>query len=192
MTERQGEHSDDQASPAPRPPEFPEGFANPSGPVPRRPEPPSAENDTSGDPAPGLGGGALRGDAPSSDPLTFEKVFKWPEQPGPQHKPVAQDPSPPSDRFPSHEQQPSDTAARPGEPALPMPRPSGRKMWGVRVSPPPRPRRRRIVFLRMNSSRPTPRRGPATVTHRTRGPFQPGPARRGSGGRAGGPRMIRA
>src|SRR5271169_5323563 len=90
MTERQGEHSDDQASPAPRPPEFPERFANPSGPVPRRPEsdppePPSAENDPSGDPPPGLGGGALRGDAPSSDPLTFEKLFKWPDQPGSQH-----------------------------------------------------------------------------------------------------------
>jgi MinD-like ATPase involved in chromosome partitioning or flagellar assembly len=92
MTERQGEHSDDQASPAPRPPEVPGRFANPSGPVPRRPEsdppePPSAENDPSGDPAPGLGGGALRGDAPSSesDPLTFENLFKWPDQPGSQH-----------------------------------------------------------------------------------------------------------
>jgi MinD-like ATPase involved in chromosome partitioning or flagellar assembly len=89
MTERQGEHSDDQASPPP-PPEFPERFANPSGPVPRRPEsdppePPSAENDTWGDPPPGLGDGALRGDAPSSDPLTFEKLFKWPDQPGSQH-----------------------------------------------------------------------------------------------------------
>jgi MinD-like ATPase involved in chromosome partitioning or flagellar assembly len=90
MTEGQGKHSDDQASPPPRPPEFPERFANPSGPVPRRPEsdppePPSAENDPSGDPPPGLGGGALRGDAPSSDPLPFEKVFKWPDQPGSQH-----------------------------------------------------------------------------------------------------------
>jgi MinD-like ATPase involved in chromosome partitioning or flagellar assembly len=90
MTEGQGKHSDDQASPPPRPPEFPERFANPSGPVPRRPEsdppePPSAENDPSGDPPPGLGGGALGGDAPSSDPLTFEKVFKWPDQPGWQH-----------------------------------------------------------------------------------------------------------
>jgi MinD-like ATPase involved in chromosome partitioning or flagellar assembly len=58
--------------------------------VPRRPEsdppePPSAENDPSGDPPPRLGGGALRGDAPSSDPLTFEKLFKWPDQPGSQH-----------------------------------------------------------------------------------------------------------
>src|SRR5277367_4311908 len=90
MTEGQGKHSDDQASPPPRPPEFPERFANPSGPVPRRPEsdppePPSAENDPSGDPPPWLGGGALGGDAPSSDPLTFEKVFKWPDQPGSQH-----------------------------------------------------------------------------------------------------------
>ena len=90
MTEGQGKHSDDQASPPPRPPEFPERFANPSGPVPRRPEsdppePPSAENDPSGDPPPGLGGGALGGDAPSSDPLTFEKLFKWPDQPGSQH-----------------------------------------------------------------------------------------------------------
>jgi MinD-like ATPase involved in chromosome partitioning or flagellar assembly len=125
MTERQGEHSDDQASPAPQPPDFPERFANPSGPVPRRPEPPSAENDPSGDPAPGLGGGAVRGDAPSSDPLTFEKVFKWPEQPGSQHKPVAQDPSPQPDRVPPHEQQPSDTAARPGEPAPPHAPPIG-------------------------------------------------------------------
>ena len=130
MTESQGEHSDDQASPAPRPPEFPERFANPSGPVPRRPEsdppePPSAENDPSGDPAPGLGGGALRGDGPSSDPLMFEKLFKWPEQPGSQHKPVAQDPSPQPDRFPPHEQQPSDTAARPGEPTPPPAPPIG-------------------------------------------------------------------
>jgi MinD-like ATPase involved in chromosome partitioning or flagellar assembly len=130
MTERQGEHSDDQASPAPRPPEFPERFANPSGPVPRRPEsdppqPPSAENDPSGDPAPGLGGGALRGDALSSDPLTFDKLFKWPEQPGSQHKPVAQDPSRQPDRFPPHEQQPSDTATRPGEPTLPHAPPIG-------------------------------------------------------------------
>jgi MinD-like ATPase involved in chromosome partitioning or flagellar assembly len=131
MTERQGEHSDDQASPAPPPPpEFPERFANPSVPVPRRrerdpSEPPSAENDPSGDPAPGLGGGALRGDAPSSDPLTFEKLFKWPEQPGSQHKPVAQDPSPQPDRFPPHEQQPSDTAARPGEPTPPPAPPIG-------------------------------------------------------------------
>ena len=90
MTEGQGKHSDDQASPPPRPPEFPERFANPSGPVPRGPEsdppePPSAENDPSGDPPPGLAGGALGGDAPSSDPLTFEKVFKWPDQPGSQH-----------------------------------------------------------------------------------------------------------
>jgi MinD-like ATPase involved in chromosome partitioning or flagellar assembly len=90
MTEGQGKHSDDQASPPPRPPEFSERFANPSGPVPRRPEsdlpePPSAENDPSGDPPPGLGGGSLGGDAPSSDPLTFEKVFKWPDQPGSQH-----------------------------------------------------------------------------------------------------------
>ena len=37
MTEGQGKHSDDQASPPPQPPEFPERFANPSGPVPRRP-----------------------------------------------------------------------------------------------------------------------------------------------------------
>ena len=90
MTEGQGKHSDDQASPPPRPPEFPERSANPSGPVPRRPEsdppePPSAENDPSGDPPPGLGGGALGGDAPSSDPLTFEKLFKWPDQPGSHH-----------------------------------------------------------------------------------------------------------
>jgi MinD-like ATPase involved in chromosome partitioning or flagellar assembly len=90
MTEGQGKHSDDQASPPPRPPEFPERFANPSGPVPRRPEsdppePPSAENDPSGDPPPGLGGGALHGDAPSSDPLTFGELFKWPDQPGSQH-----------------------------------------------------------------------------------------------------------
>src|ERR1700722_17136925 len=100
MTEGQGKHSDDQASPPPRPPEFPERFANPSGPVPRRPEsdppeppsaendppePPSAENGPWGDPPPGLGGGALRGDAPSSDPLTFEKLFKWQDQPGSQH-----------------------------------------------------------------------------------------------------------
>ena len=90
MTEGQGKHSDDQASPPPRPPEFPERSANPSGPVPRRPEsdppePPSAENDPSGDPPPGLGGGALGGDAPSSDPLTFEKLFQWPDQPGSQH-----------------------------------------------------------------------------------------------------------
>src|ERR1700761_6355980 len=90
MTEGQGGHSDDQAGPPPRPPEFPERFANPSGPVPRRPEsappePPSAENDPSGDPPPGLGGAASRGDAPSSDPLTFEKLFQWPVQPGSQH-----------------------------------------------------------------------------------------------------------
>jgi hypothetical protein len=90
MTEGQGKHSDDQASPPPQPPEFPERFANPSGPVPRRPEsdppePPSAETDPWGDPSPGLGGGALRGDAPSSDPLTFEKLFQWPDQPGSQH-----------------------------------------------------------------------------------------------------------
>ena len=90
MTEGQGKHSDDQASPPPQPPEFPERFANPSGPVPRLPEsdppePPSAENDQWGDPPPGLGGGALRGDAPSSDPLTFEKLFQWPDQPGSQH-----------------------------------------------------------------------------------------------------------
>ena len=90
MTEGQGGHSDGQAGPPPRPPEFPERFANPSGPVPRRPEsdppePPSAENDPSGDPPPGLGGAASRGDAPSSDPLTFEKLFQWPVQPGSQH-----------------------------------------------------------------------------------------------------------
>jgi hypothetical protein len=149
MTERQGEHSDDQASPAPRPPEFPERFANPSGPVPRRPEsdppePPSAENDPSGDPAPGLGGGALRGDALSSDPLTFEKLFKWPEQPGSQHKPVAQDPSPQPVRFPPHEQQPSDTAARPGEPTPPPAPPIGPQDWGgpgkpVAQDPSPQP-----------------------------------------------------
>ena len=149
MTESQGEHSDDQASPAPRPPEFPERFANPSGPVPRRPEsdppePPSAENDPSGDPAPGLGGGALRGDGPSSDPLMFEKLFKWPEQPGSQHKPVAQDPSPQPDRFPPHEQQPSDTAARPGEPTPPPAPPIGPQDWGgpgkpVAQDPSPQP-----------------------------------------------------
>lgn len=90
MTEGQDEHSDDQASPPPQAPEFPERFANPSGPVPRRPEsdppgPPSAENDPISDPPLGLGSGGLRGDAPSSDPLTFEKLFKWPEQPGSQH-----------------------------------------------------------------------------------------------------------
>ena len=90
MTERQGEHSDDQASPPPRPPEFPERFANPSGPGPGRPEsdppaPPSAENDSWGDPPPGLGGGALLGDAPSPDSLTFEKLFNWSAQPSSQH-----------------------------------------------------------------------------------------------------------
>src|SRR5271156_15615 len=89
MTEGQGKHSDDQASPPPRPPEFPDRFATPSGPVPRRPEtvrpePPAAENDPSGDPPPGLGGGALGGDAPLSDPLPFEKVFQWPDQPASQ------------------------------------------------------------------------------------------------------------
>src|ERR1700722_6317450 len=78
MTERQGEHSDDQASP------------------------------------PGLGGGALRGDAPSSDPLTFEKLF-GPQGRGGPGEPVAQATSPQPDR-PPHEQQPSDTAPRPGEP----------------------------------------------------------------------------
>ena len=105
MTEGQGKHSDDQASPPPRPPEFPERFANPSGPVPRRPEsdppePPSAENDPSGDPPPGLGGGALGGDAPSSDPLTFEKVFKWPDQPGSQHLGAPDEGAVVSDRSP--------------------------------------------------------------------------------------------
>ena len=69
----------------------------------------------------------------------------------------------------------------PASPHRPRPRPSGRRIGVVRVNPSPRTHRRsRIVFLRMNSSLPTPRRGTATVTHRTRGPFQPGPARRGS------------
>src|ERR1700728_3400647 len=90
MTEGQGKHSDDQASLPPRPPEFPERFANPAGPVPPRPEsdppePPSAENGPWGDPAPGLGGGALRGDTPSSEPLTFEKLFQWTDHPSSQH-----------------------------------------------------------------------------------------------------------
>jgi MinD-like ATPase involved in chromosome partitioning or flagellar assembly len=129
MTEGQGEHSDDQAGPPPRPPEFSERFANPSGPVPRRPEsdppePPSAENDPSGDPPPGLGGGALRGDAPSSDPLTFEKLFGPQDRGGP-GEPVAQAPSPPPDRPAEHERQPSDIAPRPGEPASPPAPPIG-------------------------------------------------------------------
>jgi MinD-like ATPase involved in chromosome partitioning or flagellar assembly len=177
MSEGQGEHSDDQASPPPQPPEFPERFASPSCPAPRRPasdppEPPSAENDPFGDPPPGLGGGALGGDAPSPEPLTFEKLFKWSEQPGSQHldapdertvvldrstasaadgvaehgdtprptppigpqdwggpgKPVAQDQSP-QDRFPPHEQQPSATAPRPGEPAPPPAPPIGPQDW---------------------------------------------------------------
>jgi MinD-like ATPase involved in chromosome partitioning or flagellar assembly len=164
MTEGQGKHSDDQASLPPRPPEFPERFANPAGPVPPRPEsdppePPSAENGPWGDPAPGLGGGALRGDTPSSEPLTFEKLFQWTDHPSSQHpgapderavvserstgsvpdgvaghgdtprptphigpqdrggrgEPVAQAPPPRLDRFPQHEQQPYDIAARPGE-----------------------------------------------------------------------------
>jgi MinD-like ATPase involved in chromosome partitioning or flagellar assembly len=90
MTEGQGKHSDDQASPPPQPPEFPERFANPSGPVPRRPEsdppePPSAENGPWGDAPPGRGGAASRGDAPSSGPLTFEKLFQSTDQPGSQN-----------------------------------------------------------------------------------------------------------
>jgi MinD-like ATPase involved in chromosome partitioning or flagellar assembly len=145
MSERQGEHSDDQASPPPRPPELPGSFANPSGPEPGRPEsdlpaPPSAENDSWGDPTPGLGGGALLGEAPSPDSLTFEKLFKWSDQPGSQPssahdervarhgattlpappigpqdrdgpgKPATQAKSP-LDR-PPHDQQPSDTERR--------------------------------------------------------------------------------
>ncbi|MDH6244940.1 MinD/ParA family protein [Mycobacterium sp. OTB74] len=90
MTERQGEHSDDQAGPPPRPPEFPERYINPSDSMPHRlesdsPEPPSAESGPSGDPPPGLGGGALLGEAPSFDPIPFEKVFQWQVQPGTQH-----------------------------------------------------------------------------------------------------------
>jgi MinD-like ATPase involved in chromosome partitioning or flagellar assembly len=140
MTEGQGKYFDDQASPSPRPPEFAERFANPSGPVPRRPEsdppePPSAENGLRGDPPPGLGGGALPGDAPSSNSLTFEKLFKWSDHPaqdlgapdervagpprliGPQDsggpgEPAGGDSSGRRNRFDQHEDQP------PGEPPL--------------------------------------------------------------------------
>src|SRR5271167_2746272 len=118
MTEGQGKHSDDQASPPPRPPEFPERFANPSDPIPRRPEsdppePPSAETDPWDDPSPGLGGGALRGDAPSSGPLTFEKLFMWTDQPGsqrlgaPDERAVVSDRS--TDSVPEGEAGPGDT-----------------------------------------------------------------------------------
>jgi MinD-like ATPase involved in chromosome partitioning or flagellar assembly len=106
MTERQGEHSDDQASP------------------------------------PGLGGGALRGDAPSSDPLTFEKLFGPQDRGGP-GEPVAQATSSQPDR-PPHEQQPSDTAPRPGEPAPPPPiGPQDRGGPGepATQAPPPQPDR---------------------------------------------------
>ncbi len=183
MIERQGEHSDDQASPAPRPPEFPERFANPSGPVPRRPEsdppePPSAENDPSSDPAPGLGGGALRGDAPSSDPLTFEKLFKWPEQPGSQHKPVAQDPSPQPDRFPPHEQQPSDTAARPGEPTPHPPPPIGPQDWGGPGKPAaqdPSPQPDRFPPHEQQPSDTAPRHSHGDRPHSGPFPTRPGP-----------------
>ena len=136
MTEGQGKHSDDQASPPPRPPEFPERFANPSGPVPRRPEsdppePPSAENDPSGDPPPGLGGGALGGDAPSSDPLTFEKVFKWPDQPGSQHLGAPDEGAVVSDR--STAPVPDEVAGY-GDTPRPAP-PIGPQDWGGRGEP---------------------------------------------------------
>jgi MinD-like ATPase involved in chromosome partitioning or flagellar assembly len=148
MTERQGEHSDDQASPAPRPPEFPERFANPSGPVPRQPEsdppePPSAENDPSGDPAPGLGGGASRGDTPSSDSLTFEKLFKWPDQPGSQHSRAPDESAVVFDRSTASV---PDSVAGPGEPPPHPTPPVGRQDLGgpgqpVAQAPSPRPDR---------------------------------------------------
>ena len=143
MTEGQGKHSDDQASPPPQPPEFPERFANPSGPVPRRPEsdppePPSAENEPWGDPPPGLGGGALRGDAPSSDPLTFEKLFKWPDQPGSQHLGAPDEGAVVSDRS-------TDWVAGHGDtprPAPPIgPQDSGGRGESVAQAPSPRPDR---------------------------------------------------
>jgi MinD-like ATPase involved in chromosome partitioning or flagellar assembly len=164
MTERQGEHSDDQASPPPRPTEFPERFANPSGPVPGRPArdplaPPSADNDSWGDPPPGLG------DAPSPDSLTFEKLFKWSDQSGSQPSsapdervarhgdttrpapPIGPQDSggpgeragqatwPPLNRFDQHEQQP------PGERPLrpePFPPPTG-PPWQQPPPPPQQP-----------------------------------------------------
>jgi MinD-like ATPase involved in chromosome partitioning or flagellar assembly len=95
MTEPPDKRSDDQAGPPPRQPEFPERFINPSGQMPRRPEsdppePPSTEIDPWGAPPLGLGGDALLGEAPSFDPIPFEKVFQWPVQPVSQH-PAAPD-----------------------------------------------------------------------------------------------------
>jgi MinD-like ATPase involved in chromosome partitioning or flagellar assembly len=192
MTERQGEHSDDQASPPPRPPEFPERFANSSGPVPRRPEsdppePPSAENDPWGDRPPGLGGGALRGDAPSFDPVPFEKVFKLPDQPdsqplsAPDERPVVFDRStglgggalggdaPSSDPLPfeklfqwQHEQQPSDIAPRPGEPPprpAPPIEPQDRDGPGEPVAQAPSPRPDRFAQHEQQPSDIAPRPG---------------------------------
>ena len=169
MTEGQGKHFDGQASPSPRPPAFAERFTNPSGPVPRGPEsdppePPSAENDLWGDPPPGFGDGALRGDAPSSDPLTFEKLFKWSDQPasqplsardervarhsgerrppppvGPQDSggpgEPARAPSWPPNRFDQHEQQPPGERPLRPEPFLPRTGPP----WQQPPAPPQQP-----------------------------------------------------
>ncbi|HUB55379.1 MAG TPA: hypothetical protein VMB04_09470 [Mycobacterium sp.] len=185
MTERQGEHSDDQASPAPRPPEVPERFANPSGPVPRRlesdpPEPPSAENDPSGDPAPGLGGGALRGDAPSSDPLTFEKVFKWPDQPGSQHSGAPDERAVVFDRstasLPDSAAEPSEPSPRPAPPIEPQDRAGP----GEPVAQPPSPRPDRSAQHEQQPSdiaprpaEPSPRPAPPIGPQDRAGPGEP-------------------
>src|SRR5271169_2020708 len=163
MTEGQGKHSDDQASPPPRPPEFPERFANPSGPVPRRPEsdppePPSAENDPSGDPPPGLGGGALGGDAPSSDPLTFEKLFKWPDQPGSQHWGAPDEGAVVSDRSTAPV---PDEVAEHGDTPRPAPPigPQDRGGPGEPDTQPPSPRPDRFAQHEQQPSPPAPRPG---------------------------------
>jgi MinD-like ATPase involved in chromosome partitioning or flagellar assembly len=179
MTEGQGKHSDDQASPPPRPPEFPERFANPSGPVPRGPEsdppePPSAENDPSGDPPPGLAGGALGGDAPSSDPLTFEKVFKWPDQPGSQHLGAPDEGAVVSDR--STAPVPDEVAGygdtpRPAPPIGPQDRGGPGEPVAQAPSPPPdrfAQHEQQPSDIAPRPGKPPPRPGP--------GPARPGPS----------------
>src|SRR5271156_4645213 len=168
MTEGQGKHSDDQASPPPRPPEFPERFANPSDPIPRRPEsdppePPSAETDPWGDPSPGLGGGAVSdrstdsvpegeagpGDTPPLTPPIRPQDGGGPGGPPPPPirpqdgggpgGPVARTSSPPQDRSIQHEQQPDDTAPRRPPPRrVPIPPPPV-PPWQQPPTPPQQP-----------------------------------------------------
>ena len=94
MTERQGAHFDEQATPPPPAAEAPESVANASGPSPLRPpgdtrEPASLEHSQGGGAPPALGSNAFSAaPAPGSG---NDAPYQWPDQPGSGHRGPSED-----------------------------------------------------------------------------------------------------